>query len=454
MTKTWLPVEGKTFLVLGLGRSGLATVKWLLEKGAFPIAVDDYPDKVKEAKTLGAQTMESLKAVPWGQVAALVQSPGIPLWLPVPHPVTLQARENGIPIIGDGDLFRWAHPDARFVGITGTNGKSTTTALVGHILKTCGVDCQVGGNIGTPMLSLPSAGTYVLELSSYQLDLSEPLDLHVVAWLNITPDHLDRHGSLEGYVAAKKRLFQTSHSAQTAVIGIDDPFSEAVWREMSLHQHTIPISVNQYLEGGIFIQEGWLREGTERVLNVTLLSALKGLHNFQNVAVAYGVCRALGLGQEDIARAMMTFPGLAHRQEWVRMVNGVGFVNDSKGTNADATAKALATFDKIYWIAGGKAKKGGIDSLSSYFPKIMHTFLIGEAQDQFAQALEGKVPYTKSGTIEQAVKDSYQSALADISSNPVVLLSPACASFDQFQDFEHRGRVFCELVQALGGKPC
>ncbi|MDF3034485.1 MAG: UDP-N-acetylmuramoylalanine--D-glutamate ligase [Alphaproteobacteria bacterium] len=437
-----------------MARSGLAAVKWLLGQGAFVIAVDDNPHKVREAQALGAQVAENLNAIPWGDVVAVIQSPGIPLWLPSPHPLTVQARQMGIPIIGDGDLFRQTHPEARFVGITGTNGKSTTTALIGHILKACGVDSQVGGNIGIPILSLPPAQTYVLELSSYQLDLFGPLNLAVAAWLNIAPDHLDRHGSLEGYVAAKKRLFQTRDSKQTAVIGIDDPISEAVWRELSTRQSTLPVSVNRDLDAGIHVQGGWLREGPARVLDVTLLPTLKGTHNYQNAAIAYGVCRTLGLAQEDIAQAMVTFPGLAHRQERVRTVNGIDFINDSKGTNADATARALATFNKIYWIAGGKAKSDGIDALSSYFPKIAHAFLIGEAQDQFAATLQGKVPYTKSGILEQAVEDSYRLALTDVCSAPVVLLSPACASFDQFQDFEHRGAVFCQLVQNLEEKAC
>lgn len=448
MMPSWFPVEGKTYVVLGLARSGLAAVKWLRGKGAYVLVADDNAQKIAEAEALGAKAVSA--TIPWDQIAALVQSPGVPLWLPTPHPLTSEARHHNIPIIGDGDLFRLAHPESRFVGITGTNGKSTTTALVGHILNACGVDCQVGGNIGTPMLDLPNAQTYVLELSSYQLDLSEALDLHVVGWLNITPDHLDRHGTLEKYVVAKKRLFQTHGLKQTAIIGIDDERSEFVWREISATQPTIPVSVNRLLEDGIYIKDGSLMDGQERILDVKSLPTLKGIHNLQNAAIAYGVCRALGLGIPNIVQAMTTFPGLAHRQEWVRTVNGISFVNDSKGTNADATAKALATYEKIYWIAGGQAKSDGIDSLSSYFPKIVHTFLIGDAQDQFAATLEGKVPYTKSGTMEQAVADSCRLARADAFSNAVILLSPACASFDQFQDFEHRGKVFCQLVQSLG----
>jgi len=451
MTRSWFPVEGKTYVVLGLARSGFATVKWLSARGASVIAVDDNPHKVAEAQKLGAQTFQ---VIPWGQVSALIQSPGIPLWFPVPHPITREARENDVPIIGDGDLLRVAYPKSRFMGITGTNGKSTTTALVGHILKACGVDCQVGGNIGIPMLDLPSAQTYVLELSSYQLDLSDGLDLDVVAWLNMSPDHLDRHESLENYIAAKKRIFKTHERTQTAIISVDDEFSEAVWREVSATQSAIPVSVNRVLDEGIYLQGNWLMDGSDRVLDVTLLPALRGVHNFQNVAVAYGVCRALSLDKEEIARAIQAFPGLAHRQECVGIREGIQFINDSKGTNADATAKALATFDQIYWIAGGKAKSDGIESLSSYFPKIVHTFLIGEAQERFAATLEGKVPYTKSGTLEKAVIESYQLALANGLPNSVILLSPACASFDQFQDFEQRGRVFCQLVQSLGTTKC
>jgi UDP-N-acetylmuramoylalanine--D-glutamate ligase len=446
MTPSWFPVEGKTYVVLGLARSGIATVKWLLARGAFVIAFDDNSDKIAAAQKLGAIIPLT---IPWDEVTALIQSPGIPLTFPAPHALTQQAREKGVPIIGDGDLLRAAYPDARFVGITGTNGKSTTTALIGHILKNCGVDCQVGGNIGTPMLDLPPAQTYVLELSSYQLDLAENLNLHVVGWLNISPDHLERHGSLENYIAAKKQIFKAQGLTQTAIMGIDDAASAAVWREIAAIQPTVAVSMTQDLGEGIYLQENWLMYGSDQVLDVSILPTLKGTHNFQNVAIAYGICKALGLEKSDIVKAIQTFPGLAHRQEYVKEFKNIQFINDSKGTNADATAKALATFDKIYWIAGGKAKSDGIESLSSYFPKIVHTFIIGEAQEQFAHTLEGRVPYTKSGTMEQAVTESYQLAVTKGMPNSVILLSPACASFDQFEDFEHRGNVFRQLVQSL-----
>jgi len=446
---SWFPVEGKTYIVLGLARSGLAAVRWLLaKKAAVVIAIDDQSYNVAKAIQLGAQD-RSLDSIEWGQVGAVIQSPGVPFCFPHPHLVTLKARQKGIPIIGDMDLFRLTHPKARFVGITGTNGKSTTTALVGHILKTCGVNCQIGGNIGIPVLSLEDAELYVLELSSYQLELSGTLDFHIGGWLNISPDHLDRHGSLESYVMAKKRLFRTHHLAQTVVMGIDDELSKAVWKEVANSQVTIPVSVNQPLGNGIYIHNGWLMDQGSPMLDVGALLTLQGVHNYQNVGVAYGICQALGLCKEDIVRALQTFPGLAHRQERVRTLNGVCFINDSKGTNTEATAKALATFDNIYWIAGGRAKSNGIDSLSSYFPKIVHAFLIGEAQDHFAEILKGKTPYTKSGNLEQAVIEAYRLASQNGLSNSVVLLSPACASFDQFCDFEHRGKVFCQLVHQL-----
>lgn len=444
----WFPVKGKTYIVLGLARSGLASVRWLKTQGAVVIAVDDHVDQIAKAQELGAIT-GNLDTIPWDTVTALIQSPGVPLWFPQPHPITREARKRNIPIMGEGDLFRLAQPQSRFIGITGTNGKSTTTALVGHILKSCGIDCQVGGNIGTPMFDLPPADTYVLELSSYQLDLSHTLDLQVAGWLNLSADHLDRHGSLENYVSAKKRIFHTSSSDQIAVIGIDDPLSEAVWREVSDLHPTLPISVTKALTHGICVQDGWLKENSEPIFNLATSSTLKGTHNAQNMAVAYGICRALKIDKTDIIKGIQTFPGLAHRQEWITTLNGISFINDSKGTNADATAKALATFDTIYWIVGGRAKSDGIDSLSSFFPKIMHTFLIGEAQDRFAETLEGKVPYTKSGTMENAVTQAYEMALKQSRPNPVILLSPACASWDQFRDFEHRGDTFRHLVNTL-----
>lgn len=449
MTKDWFPVEGKTYIVLGLARSGLAAVRWLLARKANVIAIDDDAHKVDDAEKLGAQRGMPA-SIAWDKITAVVQSPGVPLWLPNPHPVTIEARQASIPIIGDMDLFCLAHPQAQLIGITGTNGKSTTTALVGHILENCGVDCQVGGNIGLPVLNLKDAGTYVIELSSYQLDLSQSLNMPIVGWLNISSDHLDRHGSLERYVLAKKRLFHSRPHTQTIIIGIDDEVSEGIWREVAKEQKTLPVSTERPLGEGICIQGGWLVDRGEPVLDVGVLPTLKGIHNYQNVSVAYGVCRALNLPKNDIVKALQTFPGLAHRQERVKVVKGICFINDSKGTNAQATAKALAAFDCIYWIAGGQAKSDGIDSLSSYFSKIVHAFLIGQAQDRFAATLEGKVPYTKSGTLEQAVLEAYRLASLQTVSNPIVLLSPACASWDQFQDFEHRGEVFCQLVQKLG----
>jgi UDP-N-acetylmuramoylalanine--D-glutamate ligase len=435
----------KTSIVLGLARSGLATVRALVAQGNRVIAVDDDPEKGLQAKALGAQVV-GMGNISWDDVDRLIQSPGVPLWFPEPHPVTAQARHRGIPICGEGDLFRAAHPNARLVGITGTNGKSTTTALVGHILKKAGLDCQVGGNIGIPMMDLPPADIYVLELSSYQLDLSHNLDLDVAAWINLSEDHLDRHGSMEAYSAAKQRIFHTTKRAQTAIIGIDDDLSEAVWRQMSEKgRSVIPVSVTRPTE--ISGQGGWLTEGSDRLLEWASLSSLKGDHNFQNGVIAYGICRALSIVPEDIIRGIQTFPGLAHRQEWVRTLNSVCFINDSKATNASATATALTTFEEIYWIAGGVAKQDGIEPLAPFFSKIRHAFLIGQAQDRFGATLEGKVSYTKSQTLEQAVKQAYE--LSKENSRTVILLSPACASFDQFRDFEHRGDVFRHLVEGL-----
>jgi UDP-N-acetylmuramoylalanine--D-glutamate ligase len=443
----WFPVSGKTYVVLGLARSGLAAVRWLQVQGARVIAIDDNPEKVQQAERLGATAPD---LIPWDQVAALVQSPGVPLWFPAPHPVTLETRQRGIPVIGDGDLLRLAHPTACFIGITGTNGKSTTTALVGHILKTCSIDCQVGGNIGVPMLDLPSAETYVLELSSFQLDVSDGMDLDVAAWINLTPDHLDRHGSLKNYVAAKKKIFQTrDHQKLTAIIGIDDEASEAAWKEISATHKTIPVTASRPLDQGISLKDSWLREDTQTMMDCRSLPTLMGIHNWQNAAIAYGICRTLGIAPNQISAAMQTFPGLAHRQEWVRTLGKVCFINDSKGTNAAATSKALATYDRIYWIAGGQAKSDGIEQLLAFSPRIVHAFLIGEAQDRFAATLERKTPYTKSGTLAQAVQQAYQLARTDEGENPVVLLSPACASFDQFKDFEQRGDDFRQIVQNL-----
>lgn len=460
------PVTNKTFLVLGLARSGIATLKWLQERGAHVIVSDQDPEKCRQAAQMGATEFNLDHKIDPTSITALVQSPGIPL----SHPLTQWAQLHHVPIISDCDLFRAAHPEAKIVGITGTNGKSTTTALIGHILDQAKIPVAIGGNIGMPVLSLPllpENGIYVWELSSYQLELSHNLSLNYVGWLNITPDHLERHGTMEGYVQAKKKIFKSTKASAfpSSIISIDDDYSHQLFQYLSSNssEFFLPLSTIRPIDNGLFLEDSilWdvLNKMKEKIIDFHNFCRLKGAHNYQNMAIAYGICVQIGLSKDIILKGMASFPGLAHRQEWITERDGIAFVNDSKATNAEAAAKALHTFDHIFWIAGGVPKTDGIESLQPYFTKIKRAFLIGEAQHRFAHTLESHVPYVLCGDLKTALHQAYDSAQdfiqesvnesSDDRINAVVLLSPACASFDQFKDFEDRGDVFRALVRAL-----
>lgn len=443
------PVSGKKIVVFGLARSGMAAVSWLLRQGAYPLAIDNDPEKQQQALKLGG-TVVQVEHLFWDDIAAVVQSPGIPLT----HPLTQKALRSNIPVISDCELFRQANPEAILVGVTGTNGKSTTTALIGHILKSAGCEVAVGGNIGIPVLSLPQLGTqgiYVLELSSYQLELSKNLDINIVAWLNISEDHLERHGAMDQYIQAKYRIFHHIKHSPKAVIGIDDPYSYDIYRkhcQSSSHQ-TIPVSCCLRVEEGMWVKDNHLikmEAGKEMVLTeLSQYRRLQGIHNYQNIAVAYGVCAQLGIKPAKILEGIGTFPGLAHRQEFVAEFGNVVFINDSKATNADAASKALGVYENIYWIAGGIPKSDGIHGLQSFFSKIQEAFLFGAAQKEFAATIGTKIPYQLCDTLDIAVSRAYARA-RESSKMVTILFSPACASFDQFKDFEHRGDVFKQLV--------
>jgi len=453
------PLHNKNVIVFGLARSGMAVVRWFLDQGAVVYASDADDRKLKEACALGAKEF-SLSKVQWNTIHVFVQSPGIPL----SHPITRLAQKHFIPIVGDCDLFRMANPHAIIVGITGTNGKSTTTALVGHILKEAGIPTAIGGNIGVPVLSLPqlpTEGIYVIELSSYQLEMSHNLNLNYVGWLNITPDHLDRHGSMDLYVQAKEKIFNHGDDSPQIVMGIDDDFSYHLYRKFSsLYPKKVsPVSCDKPLDKGLKIQASVLfkvdGDRHEKIVDFQNFCRLSGQHNYQNMAIAYELCEKIGVPREKILSGIASFPGLAHRQEWVASREGIVFINDSKATNAEAASKALMTYDHIFWIAGGQPKSDGIVSLKPYFPKIEHAFLIGAAQDNFAQTLDSEASYTLCGDLKTAIEKAYDSAKTFIQKTKVegkkavVLFSPACASFDQFRDFEQRGDVFRELVEKL-----
>ena len=449
--------RGRPVGVLGLAKSGRAAAQALAAGGAEVLAWDDNP-KVREA--LGSELpLHDLTTADWRNIPALVMSPGIPHSFPEPHPAVMRAREAGAEIIGDLELLGRAQPDARYIGITGTNGKSTTTALIGHILAAAGKRIEVGGNLGTPTLSfapLGRDGTYVIEASSFQLELITSLAFDIAVLLNITPDHLDRHGDMMGYIAAKRRIFAGQDDKASAIIGVDDAICRDLREELRRDgpARVIPISVLEPVSGGVYVDQGWLVDATEgaprRVLDLALAERLPGAHNAQNACAAYAAARACGIGTDAIVKAICSFPGLAHRQELVGTIDGIRYINDSKATNADATEKALLCYPAIYWIAGGLPKAGGITPLAPHFGRLRHAFLIGRATEEFAATLDGSVPFTRCGDLATAVGAASEIARRDGVSNAVVLLSPACASYDQFKNFEERGDTFRRLVAALG----
>jgi UDP-N-acetylmuramoylalanine--D-glutamate ligase len=452
-----LRYAGERVVVMGLGKSGFSAAAALRAGGAEVRLWDDNTAVRKRAGDQGWPLMQPGERALEG-VRAVVWSPGVPHTWPKPHPLAQQARAAGIALVCDVDLLLEAQPDATVVGITGTNGKSTTTALIAHLLKHAGRATDVGGNLGIPALELAPlglGGIYVLELSSYQLELVPHLACDTAVLLNVTPDHLERHGGMDGYVAAKKRIFSGQRPPRTAVIGIDDAVTAGIAAELKrgAAHRVMPISVREPAPGGVYVDRGILIDATDarpaKIIDLRELSRLPGVHNWQNAAAATAAARSQGVSGAEIAAGLRTFAGLKHRQELVAEIGGVAFVNDSKATNADATEKALACYQNVYWIAGGRAKEGGIASLKPYFPRIRHAFLIGEAADEFADVLEGQVPFALYEDLESAVEEAGDLAMKEKRPGATVLLSPACASFDMFRDFEERGEAFRAEVLAL-----
>jgi UDP-N-acetylmuramoylalanine--D-glutamate ligase len=421
-------------LVVGLGKSGASAAKALSAGGARVSVWDDSPAKRAEAEAEGFAVI-NIDTVDMRTMDDIIWSPGVPHTFPRPHKLAEKANDAGLTLRCDVDLLATAQPDATYIGITGTNGKSTTTALTGHVLKSVGKNVDVGGNLGVPALDLKPLGAdgiYVLELSSYQVELTPNLSCATAALINIAPDHLDRHYGIAGYVTAKADLFSRQKASTTAIVGLDDEYSRNVFTAL---------------------QDGLLFDGLDGVLkeaaDLNGLAALPGQHNWQNTAACYAIARVHGISPEDITSAFTTFPGLPHRQEVVGTVTGVTFVNDSKATNATASEKALSCYSCIYWIAGGQAKEGGIAALAPLFGRIRHAFLIGEAADDFAETLQGAgVAVSHHKSLEDAVEQAGHLALRDGSSSATVLLSPACSSFDMFENFEQRGDAFKNIVHA------
>ena len=481
--------EGRRIAVFGLGRSGLTAARALKAGGALPVLWDDSVSSRMQAEAEGF-AVEDLTVADWSGFAALVLSPGAPLTHPKPHWTVEKAKAAGVEVIGDIELFARALaalPEGerpRVVAITGTNGKSTTTALIGWVLKQAGLTVHVGGNIGIGLLALPEPtrdAVYVIEVSSYQLDLTASFAPDVAILTNISPDHLDRHGGMDGYVNAKARIFQAHGKGRFALIGIDEQAGAALYRDLPRVGTVTAVTTKVLMVGGgprggvsfdtvlerypgqrgqasvegrlltLEATDGELTGDGVAIADLTAARSLAGRHNPQNPASPYAAARAVGVSHEQAVQGLLTFPGLAHRMETVGTLGKVRFVNDSKATNADAARQALASYERSFWIAGGRAKAGGIDDLEDLFPRVVEAFLIGEAAGPFAARL-GETPHRISGDMATAVQQAYEAAAAT-GRDEVVLLSPAAASFDQYPDFEARGEAFRAAALALGAQP-
>ncbi|MEL6297828.1 MAG: UDP-N-acetylmuramoyl-L-alanine--D-glutamate ligase [Pseudomonadota bacterium] len=456
---------GKTVAVFGLGRSGQGTCRALAAGGATVAAWDDG-EPARQAAAAAGIPLADLAQADWSAFDALLLAPGVPLTHPEPHWTVNRATAASVPIIGDTEIFfrelAARAPDKPVIAITGTNGKSTTTALTGHLLREAGLTVAVGGNIGTAVLALDdfdAADVYVLEMSSYQIDLTPGLAPSIGILLNVTPDHIERHGTFERYAAIKSRLVE---AARTSIICVDDgPCQAAAEAARARGRDVITLSTagrpamidadagGFTVPGGVDVQDG----PQAHVFALADCQTLLGLHNAQNAVAAVVAALAIGVRDRPALQAgLRSFPGLAHRMEPVAERGGTLFFNDSKATNADSADKALAAFDGgIFWIAGGRAKAGGASPLAPHFGKIAHAYLIGESAEAFARDIAGRCPVTISGTLERAVADAAAAAAQSGTDAPVVLLSPAAASFDQFPNFEQRGDAFVAHVLGLPG---
>lgn len=459
-------LNGRTVAVYGLGLSGLSVVEAFV---AYDIPChfwDDNDTNIEKAKKIGG------KAIPFHEddmanYAFLVLSPGIPFTHPSPHPVVTKAQEAGLEIICDVEFFYRALKatdlNHSIIGITGTNGKSTTTALIGHILKDNDVPSAVGGNIGKAVMSLDMPeknGWIVLEISSFQLDLCRQFRPDIGVLINMVPDHLDRHGDMDGYVRAKTRMFQNGTSV--AVIGVDNKVTRDVAEKLddedSRVERIIPVSIKNEVPKGVYDDDGQLidtafQDEAVAIGKFSEATHLPGLHNRQNIIVGYAAARCVGLNPEKIIASIQRFDGLPHRLFLTTTINGISYINDSKATNIDSAKRALACFKKIYWIIGGRPKTDGLEGAEEYLERIRHAFLIGEASDDFAKWFEKRgIDFTMCGTLEKAVDEAHemaQSERGEPGGAGTVLLSPACASFDQYKSFEERGDHFVHLVQNL-----
>ncbi|WP_375678614.1 MULTISPECIES: UDP-N-acetylmuramoyl-L-alanine--D-glutamate ligase [unclassified Bartonella] len=456
--------KGQKVALFGLGQSGLATAQALMCGGAEVVAWDDSPSSVQMAFRHNIPTRD-LRYEDWSEFVALIVAPGVPLSYPQPHWVVEKARKKNIEIIGDIELFVRARQhflqhyglcdqDVPFIAITGTNGKSTTTALLAHLLEKMGYDVQMGGNIGKAILTLKpfvKKRIYVIECSSFQIDLTPSLQPTIGLLLNLTPDHIDRHGSFACYVQTKRHLIA---QASQAFISVDDAACRVLYQQL-LHdgKQIEAVSKDHFVENGFYADGTKLfsvRQGQRHMLaDLAPMAVLRGSHNAQNALMALATLQALKITDPSVNKHLASYKGLDHRMQQVRKMGAVLFINDSKATNADATAPALSTFNDIFWIVGGQAKKGGIESLREFFPKIRKAYLIGSAAEEFARTIGSSFPFSMSLTLKNAVREAAVDAMGCKEKEVTVLLSPACASYDQFKNYEMRGEAFVSFVMQL-----
>lgn len=439
-------LAGRKIGVLGMGRSGLATARRLARAGAEVVVFDDDPTK------LDGLAHRPGTAGDVSGLSFLVVSPGVPLTHPAPHPLVEKAREAGVRLTCDVDLFaaELRSKGHRLVAVTGTNGKSTTATLIHHLLRAAGQEVLLGGNIGRPVfdLDLPeSRATVVLELSSFQLDLCSDLHPDVAVWLNLTADHLDRHGDLDNYVRAKRRLFARMNFDDHAVVGVDDAPSIATADLLARCTHVVRIG--RAADADYRVAEGVLHHGDRPVCRLDTLESLRGAHNHQNAAAAVAALRCLGVDEAAIVAGLATFESLPHRMEEVARLGSVRFVNDSKATNPEAAARSLASFHDIHWIAGGRPKPGGFGDLLPLVGHIAHGYFIGEAADALTATFESRFATSRHASLQDALRAAADAASARPAEEVVVLLAPACASYDQFRDFEQRGDLFRDEAKRI-----
>lgn len=443
--------KNKKIGIFGLSKTGATVYKSLKDITSSIICYDDSSQtRDLFAANYGSSDLTPLSNPKWQQLDEIIISPGMPL----SHEVFDLAANNKIKITSDIDIFFAETNHAPHIAITGTNGKSTTTALITHILNHNHLNYRSGGNIGIPVLDLPvNADGYVLELSSFQLDLISNFTPTIAVLLNITPDHLDRHGSMEEYIKAKKKIFANMNKTAYAVIGVDNDITKEIAQNFTYHPKIVTISAFKHQQKGVAVISNIIYDNIFEPVEITLAANkyLQGSHNRENIAASYATARLSGCLPESIAAAIASFKGLPHRMEYISSYQNIDFYNDSKATNADAAAKSLAIFDNIYWLAGGIAKEEGIAPLAPYFHKIKKAYLFGQDKEIFASTLKGKVDFIICSDLKEAfdaaLRDSLASNDIKLPNKKIILLAPAAASYDQFKNFEHRGQTFTDLCR-------